>query len=270
MITHLLLICTLVSIAFAEIATNHCIATGMLPNKHFHLRFCGESYPHQRCCSSSTDTQNRESYVALTSTDAATCGPSSPASHKAMKEIRDFLCLPCDPHEPSYRYKQFDGDLHLGGQAPPNPDADPEEWAWRICKTFIFGKDGKSGMWGADGSKFNECGYSAAQCKNAAYLEYDENSSTWIRNFPETCTFPADSGPVFPSLFYSGTELQKAAQVLQDAWSAVNNFAFYVVDDQHPSYSYDEAPCFGRNYSPLNGHSLSIHLLVIATLGLFL
>lgn len=249
--------------------TNSCYATGGQPNSFFHLPFCGEVYSGKRCCPSQVDLQNRETYMTLTMSDSATCGPADPVVYRSMSEIRHFMCLPCDPQEPTFRYLQRDGDLHLGGQAPPNDEADPDEWGWRICQSFIFGKDRKSGLWGVDGDKFNKCGYSAVDCKNVVFLEYDNETESWLRHFPGPCDFINDDTAIFPGRFYDGTELQKAALVLQDVWSAVDDFAFYFIDDYDPSYRFEDAPCFGRNDVPLTSLRISMAIVCIVAASFF-
>jgi hypothetical protein len=215
--------------------TDVCMASQRRPAMPRPLEFC-YWLNDVSCCTPANDADAKAAFVAFTSLGSG-CAPADHRIRSAYREVRRFSCLACDPKEPRYRVSSLLGDTGAGGTIAADPAARPGDFVWRICLSFFFGKDGKSGLWGGDGRKFDACGIRA----------------------------PAGSATTFslPSVAFAGmAQADLAAAFVQQLPTILANFSAVVVNDSDPNFNYTNTPCFARA-APLSA-SCVLQLLVLA------
>lgn len=242
-------------------ATNSCALTGISPRR-YEVNLCTSYSLTEGCCLAGVDATVRSSLVGITNNGVAECQMASNHIMALMSDIRAWMCMPCSRNEPRYRFLLKDGDIHIGGLAPPNPAADPEAYGWRVCKSFLYGSNRLQGVWGGDGSKYDNCGLNLPSCNQVSMVAYDSSTSSWTTEAAGSCS---DSGYVIPSVAFGGSETP-AEQILLRIPSAISDFTFFVVDETDPLYDSNTAPCLASVNGAL-GTSISfvvVGLMVFA------
>lgn len=117
-----------------------CMASQVFPAEPRPLEFCYWQNARS-CCTPANDAAAKDAFQTFTALGAG-CAPTDHRMRRAYREVRQFACLGCDPREPEYREWK----------------ADENTYKWKVCLSFFFGKDGKSGLWRGDGKRFDECG----------------------------------------------------------------------------------------------------------------
>lgn len=222
---------------------DRCFASTKPPEKPMPLEFCYWLNDNS-CCVPGNDLAAENAFYALVGTGAG-CSTSEHVVRATNNELRDFLCLGCDPKEPTYRYLGSKGDKDKGGVLDGDASLAPDQYVWRICASFLYGKDNKTGLWGGDGSKFNRCG-----------LQIPQNGSA-VLTFPQ-----AEYGLDAP-------DQQTAAKLFLSVipqW--IPGFMYQVVDDTDPLYNWTAAPCF-RGTNAAMGHA-TLFVVLATALALFM
>lgn len=224
--------------------TNYCFASTQPAQKPFPLEFCYWLNDNS-CCVPGTDLVAENAFYGMVSTGAG-CSPSDHKVRAINNEMRDFLCMPCDPNEPSYRFLTAVGDMAAGGVNGPSASAAPDDFTWRICASFLYGKDDKSGLWGGDGSKFDQCGV----------LLQTGNATSAQMIFPR-----AEYGDV------ADNQHQAAQNFLSVLPMWLPGFSFVITDDiTNTSFNYTATPCF-RGTNSASSKAIAMAVFVgLATL----
>lgn len=218
-----------------------CHSSGRRPLTPYGLELC-YMHSHRGCCLSGFDTQYIVPAYEAVLPPGAGCGAGSQRAYASMYALRRFLCLPCDPSEPLYRLRSVDGDIAKGGIVPPSTNSQPSEFTWRVCRSFLYGKPGSvRGLWGDDGSRYDECGVVLQTCPATPLFNVDSGQFS----FPPT-TCPTGTELVLPSVTLAestdpGVELLlRVAQTMPD-------FQMVIVDDSDPAFDPAKTPCFGQS-----------------------
>lgn len=200
-------------------ATTSCMASLKEPVEPRPLEFCYWQNA-KACCTPANDASAKASFQAFTDLGPG-CAPTDHKIRAAYREVHQFACLPCHPREPDFRVDARIGDTHLlGGQVEADPNATEGTFKWRVCLSFVFGKDGKSGLWGTNGSKFDKCG---------------------IR--PQGGTEGFDF--TIPSVAFANDNLTVLAEsFVKELPSFISGFQAVIVNDSHPDFDYNRTPCF--------------------------
>lgn len=259
----LLLLCVQLCVALARAADDKCFVTNKEPLVPYGLELC-YMHSHQACCLPGFDQEIQTAYSSLVPNGQG-CGPGSQRIYASLYALRQYLCLPCDPAEPSYRFESVVGDMVDGGVVPPSTNSVAGEQTWRICRSFLYGEAGTNeGLWGDQGSRYAQCGVFVSSCTatpvfNIATAEFERPSSS--------CT--ATNELVIPSLAFKDAS-DPAQAMLAAIVQSMPDFQIVVVNDSDPAYDYDKTPCFGRSGTPAppTQRLMWLSLLALALLGL--
>lgn len=226
--------------------TDTCISSGLTPSEPAGLTFC-VWYHKNSCCLPAIDNEILENYFSTVSLGPG-CASASHENKATHREIRDLMCMPCDPHEPRFRFSTKQGDIAQGGKIPGDPTAPDGDFTWRICKSFLYGKDAKSGLWGDGGRKYDRCGfYHSPDCAMHPQYGYDPATGTWIQSpFPAQASDGHSCDPqlIIPRLEFEGTT-DPAERLMQFLPMVLPvDFKFVVVDDMEAGFNYQATPCF--------------------------
>lgn len=227
------------------IDNNHtCFVSGLPPSTPAGTDFCTD-FASLSCCLPGFDVNTvQEAFFGLIPQGPG-CGSSKHSVRAAYSALRSFSCLPCDPREPEYRFRSQIGDIVNGGVVPASPTAADDEFTWRICKTFLYGRERgtlKRGLWGRNASHFTTCGLMLPQCKSSRV--YNTTSETFIDLDPACKSEDVDL--LIPTLAFGGFD-DPAVEMLSYVPQSIGGFQFVVVDDEDPSFSFSSTPCFGSD-----------------------
>lgn len=205
-----------------------CIASLREPFAPRALEFC--FWQNSRsCCTPANDAAAKKKFSDFTDLGPG-CAPTDHKIRAAYREVRQFACLPCDPLEPKYRVVT---------------DAATGSFGWRVCLSFFFGKDNKSGLWGTDGRKFDACGIKPAGSSGVDFT--------------------------IPSVAYgTGNQNNRTAiaeAFLQDLPSFISGFGAILVNDYDPNFNYDATPCFASAGSLLGAGAASVVAVFLVALA---
>lgn len=236
----LLLVGVTVFVAVAPVwCADTCFLTDAPPNVPFGLQLC-YMHSHAACCLPGFDQDIQNAYTALVPNGQG-CVPGSQRVYASLYALREYLCLPCDPQEPSYRFESVKGDIVDGGVVPPSKNSVAGEQTWRICRSFLYGKEGSlEGLWGNDGSRYGECGVIVSSCMSTPVFNI---TSATFQTPSLTCT--ATNELIIPSVAYRDSP-DPALEMLSMVAQSMPDFQFVIVDDD-PNYDYEKTPCFGRD-----------------------
>lgn len=257
--------------------TNYCFMTATLPTKSENgLEFCYTHNPHA-CCLPATDANIRDAFEKITELGAG-CSRTKHSVKATYRELREFACLPCMREEPQYRYRTQIGDAHLpGGQNPPDSTAAATKYTWRVCRSFLYGFDGKSGLWGGDGKKYDACGVKQmSSCTSQHQWGFDPRLNSGAGGFVESDQLVLDLDPmavcgdnlIIPSVEFAEAS-DPAEQMLGLLAMEIPDFSFVVTNDSDPDFRFNETPCFHGAASPLVAASTLLLLLALCLLSIF-
>lgn len=236
------IICFIVIALLLAVCTGEeiCHQTGRPPNTPYGLELC-YMYSHNACCLAGYDEQIVTAYQSIIPGGSG-CKPGSQRIHAMLYDFLRYLCIPCDPREPAYRFKSAVGDIVDGGIVPPSTSSSADDYTWRVCKSFLYGAPGKNeGIWGKNASQYNECGIGLQSCLATPIF----NIETATFEYPTTsCT--SETEIVIPSITFKDAS-SPALEILSRIAQTFSDFQIVIVDDRSPSYNYDLTPCFGRN-----------------------
>lgn len=244
---------------------NHtCATTGLPPREPEGLHFCTQ-YSTRSCCLPSFDLNSiAEDFNQIVPMGPG-CGIYRHSAKAAYAFIQRLTCLPCDPQEPSYRFLTKLGDQDLGGVVPPVAGAADDDFTWRICRSFLYGRDhgvSRRGLWGSNASHFDKCGLNVKKCAVAPRL--DATTGTFVAVDP-TCT-DESFDMVVPSVWFAEAE-EPAESLLQYVPVQLPGFKFVVVNDESAAFRFQATPCFGKDRSASSRALVSVTALVILFLS---
>lgn len=240
---------------------DHCTASAQLPRKPRPLEFC-YNYNYDSCCTPGNDAAAKEAFYGVMSLGLG-CSPSDHRVRASYHEIREFMCMGCDPREPSYRFLESAGD----GVTPGNVNASADSYVWRVCASFLYGRNNDTGLWGGHGGKFDECGINLpTACSPSSNTLNDGDVS--VSNADGDC----GSDIVFPRAEYAAEassvdDQRRAARTLLSVlpqW--LPNFKFVVVDDTHPDFNRTATPCFAGSARTASSIALAMFVAIVAVL----
>lgn len=250
-----------------------CMASTKSPTKPRPLEFC-YWLNADSCCTPGNDALAKEKFFDFVDNGPG-CSPSDHHIRATYREIRDFICLGCDPREPQYRFLAINGDAHLpGGANQPDPAAAPTEFVWRVCASFLYGPDGRSGLWGGDGGKYDKCGVNLrTPCSAHTLVGYDSVNQQFVDSGKGV--LPADlfcgDDTVIPSSEYGmSAPNQRAAarEFLSVLPQWLPDFRFVITNDSAPDFNYNATPCFryssAVSFSPLIAVLGTVMMLLLA------
>lgn len=243
-------------------AANVCHTTGRTPSTPYGLGVC-HMYSHNACCLSGYDGYIKNAYASLI-TGGTGCKPGNKRTHTMLYAFLKYLCIPCDPNEPSYRFESITGDIVDGGIVPPSANSNPGEQTWRICNSFLYGARGKDqGIWGQKASQYDECGVTLQTCLSTPIF----NITTATFTYPSsTCQSSTDL--TIPSIAFEASS-DPALEMLSLVAQTMSDFQIVIVDDNNPLYDYKKTPCFGRSTdgapSPVGFLSFVLALLAVTS-----
>lgn len=238
-----------------------CHSTGQTPRIPKGLDTC-YMYSSKACCLPGYDRDYiRAAYMNIIPLGGG-CRAGSQTIRAVFYDILRYLCLPCNPKEPLYRFESIKGDIVDGGIVPPSPQSKPGEYTWRICHSFLYGKPGSNeGIWGRNADHYEKCGINLQMCPatplfDIATQEFEEP--------PEKC--PIEPRVVIPSVAFEGATDPALQMLLHIAQSALD-FQIVVVNDSDPKYNFAATPCFGKNaaYSYSLTHAVLLFALSVAS-----
>jgi hypothetical protein len=220
-----------------------------LPEKPTGLEFC-YWYNDNSCCTSSNEDDIINYFQSAAGGLGAACSPSKHENKLNYWHVREWLCMECDPKEPTYRFLTRQGDIHLGGTTEGDPTAETTDFTWRVCKSFVYGKDGKGGLWGGDGKKYDDCGIKVqTNCEDAKQVYFVVSNNVTGEGEVVVSEQPVLAGwdpymcgdsAITPSVEYS--DLDEPAIAFMTAISPPSfDPPFVVIDD---TLSEPKLPCF--------------------------
>ncbi|KAK7198398.1 hypothetical protein NESM_000799400 [Novymonas esmeraldas] len=226
------------ALAMPSWGANKCFLTDAEPSVPFALGLC-YMHSHNACCLPGFDQAIQEAYSALVPNGQG-CVPGSQRIYASLYALREYLCLPCDPREPSYRFESIKGDIVDGGIVPPSRSSVAGEQTWRVCRSFLYGKeDTLEGLWGDGGSRYGECGVITSSCMSTPI--FNVTSATFQR---PSSSCKASNELIIPSVSFRGSA-DPALQMLSMVAQTMPDFQIVVVNDSDPNYDYEKTPCFG-------------------------
>ena len=230
---------------YFESRPDHCMASTKVPTRPRALEFC---YWHNdnSCCTPGNDALAKDKFYQLLDIGPG-CAPSDHWVRATYAELRDFFCMGCHPSEPKYRFQTLVGDAHLGGENAPDLTVGSDDFTWRICASWLYDK-----VWGADGSKFDQCGINLrTPCSDHTQVGYDPSTGNFVASsvsvLPEDLFCGDDT--VIPSSEY-GIPNENDSQAAARAFLSIlpqwlPDFKFVVVNDSAVGFNYTLTPCFG-------------------------
>lgn len=233
-----------------------CYVTDEYSLVPFGLDLC-YMHSHNACCLTAFDQDIKTAYLAVVAGGTG-CKGGNQRIYSSLYSLREYLCLPCDPKEPSYRFESVKGDIVDGGIVPPSTNSVAGDQTWRICHSFLYGKPGSNqGLWGNNGARYSECGILLYSCQmtpvfNIATAEFEEVSST--------CKAAREL--VIPSVALRESSDPGLDMLLRVA-QTMSDFQIVVVNDSDPSYDYSKTPCFGRSVASPHPRSVAAGLLPV-------
>ncbi|AYU83327.1 hypothetical protein LdCL_350057900 [Leishmania donovani] len=217
-----------------------CFVTDAAPAVPFGLELC-YMHSHNACCLPGNDKDIQTAYSALVPKGQG-CVAGSQRIYTSLYALRQYLCLPCDPKEPLYRFESVKGDMVDGGLVPPSTNSVAGEQTWRICRSFLYGKEGtRKGLWGHDGSRYAECGVIVSSCMSTPVFNITAAS---FQSPSPSCV--ASNELIIPSITFRGFP-NPALEMLSMVTQSIPDFQIVIVNDSDPNYDYDKTPCFGRD-----------------------
>jgi hypothetical protein len=268
------------ALQISDYSDGQCIVSANAPVKPIGLEFC-YWYNSKACCVPQVDGEAGEFFghaVAL----GLSCSISKHQIKVTYNAIREWYCLGCDPDEPRYRYKVKKGDKGAaGGQHDPVPTASEDAVTWRICKSFLLGKDGNGGLWNKDGSMYDQCGFLTENpCGNGMQVVWDPKLKNGDGDVFTTTSpvlagwdpFMCGDNLIIPSKQYVNAPVPVEA-FLKDfnpAGFQDSGFSFVITDDTKADFNYDATPCFRGTSSALPLIRASSALLAIFAAGVLL
>ncbi|KPA86665.1 hypothetical protein ABB37_00766 [Leptomonas pyrrhocoris] len=226
--------------AQARAASKKCLVTDKTPFVPYGLELC-YMHSHKACCLPGFDQEIQTAYSSLVPNGQG-CGPGGQRIYASLYALRQYLCLPCDPSEPSYRFESVKGDIVDGGVVPPSAGSVAGEQTWRICRSFLYGAvSTNEGLWGDRGSRYAQCGVFVSSCMATPVF----NITTATFEKPSSTCTPVNE-LVIPSVAFAGAS-DPAVTMLSVITQSMPDFQFVVVNDSDPKYDYNKTPCFGRN-----------------------
>jgi hypothetical protein len=214
-----------------------------------------------------SDLDVLNAYVQVVDVGAG-CSPSKHSVKAVFKEVKDYMCMVCDPDEPTYRFQTRFGDVKVGGVNAPDPSMPVDDFTWRICRSWLYGKDGVSGFWG-NGSKYDRCGIQFLNdCSAIKQWSFDSATGQWVES-DVPILYNWDPGmcagdPIIPKLEF-GSDPEPAASLMQIIPNFIPNFKFVITDDLDPSFRYNNTPCFRGGAAPISYLVGSVLLLVFVS-----
>jgi hypothetical protein len=229
-----------------------CMASTVESKKPRPLEFCYQ-YNRDSCCTPGNDAAAKDAFLTMVEAGAG-CSPSDHSVRAAYREVRDFICMGCHPHEPLFRFQASVGDEHVGGTVAPNPAASDDAFVWRVCGSWLYGLDDNSGLWGGDGRKFDECGINLpTPCEGTPVMSFDSTTNTWVTGPSNAISPDSDCGTdiIFPRSEYgpyASSQKHAARMFLAALPQWLPNFNFVVVNDTQYGFNHSATPCFRGNY----------------------
>eukprot|EP00760_Papus_ankaliazontas_P011374 PhM_4_TR1473/c0_g1_i1/m.5075 len=256
-----------------------CIISAYPATKPMGLEFC-YWYNDNSCCVPQLDSDAMEIY-GNTVNLGLSCSVSKHSIKVTYHPIREWFCLGCDPNEPKYRFKKSVGDKHLaGGQHDPDTSADSKAVTWRVCKSFLTGTDGNSGLWGNGGHMYDQCGILMENpCNGGKQVVWNPKMNNGDGAVTATQNpvldgwdpFMCGDNLIIPSKEYINSEnagKEFLAAMAPPGFGDVD-FSFVVTDDTKADFVYDSTPCF-RGLSGALGLlpslTLTMMMVVVAVL----
>lgn len=220
----------------------HCASTGLLPAETDGLEFCSQ-FTEKACCVPGTDATAMAWYMDAMNLGQS-CSPSKHSVKATYKELREAMCLPCNPREPEFRFQIKYGDIAAGGIIPPDPSAAEDAFGYRMCRTWMYGADGNGGLWGTNGSRYDKCGLNVVElCQVSTQVSYNPNTGLW-EDSGETAYRDCDEGVIIPSVEFASEDEPAAAFLSNFQVELPYAFEFVVVDDTSPLFNATLTPCF--------------------------
>lgn len=260
----LLLIAALTLVLPSVSAEDVCFSTRAAPTTPYGLDLC-HIYAKNACCLPSYDQTIKSAYQSIVPYGPG-CTPGSQMVFAMLYDIMLYLCLPCNPEEPSFRLESARGDMVDGGVVPPAIGAAPGEYTWRVCRSFLYGPKGSNrGLWGDKASQYDTCGLHLQSCQ--ATPIFDINTSTFL-DPPSTCS--SELQLTIPSVAFAGSA-DPGLEMLSLVAQTNPYFQMVVVDDESDAYSFDKTPCFGRRtrdsaQSPSSSSELASTVILLISL----
>ncbi|KAG5467662.1 hypothetical protein CUR178_01308 [Leishmania enriettii] len=238
----LLLLVVVTGLAFVSPgqSADKCFLTDSHPTVPMGLELC-YMHSHNACCLPGFDKEIWAAYSALVPNGQG-CMPGSQHIYSSLYALRQYLCLPCDPNEPRYRFESVRGDMVDGGLVPPSANSVAGEQTWRVCRSFLYGKKGtQKGLWGNNGSRYADCGVIVSSCMSTPVF----NISTGSFQSPSSSCKASNELTIPSNTFRNAPD--PALKMLSRVPQSMPEFQIVVVDDSDPNYDYDRTPCFGRD-----------------------
>jgi hypothetical protein len=235
-----------------------CYVSGLAPGEPAGTDFCTD-FAALSCCLPGYDINKAQAAFFDLIPQGPGCGSSKHSVRAAYSALRTFSCLPCDPREPQYRFQTQVGDIVNGGVVPGSPTSSPDEFTWRICRSFIYGRNNgalRRGLWGSNASHFTRCGLMLSQCKASRVFN---SSNLTFSELDASCDSSA-TDLIIPGLAFEGLD-DPGVELLSYVPQSINGFQFVVVDDEDPSFSFARTPCFGAESSSSTLVALTATLL---------
>jgi hypothetical protein len=241
-----------------------CLASTQNPKKPLPLEFC-HFHNDNSCCTPGNDAIAKDAFYGLLAVGYG-CSASDHNVRATYSEVRHFMCMGCHPEEPTYRFRLTDGD---GGNIAADPAAAPDSFAWRVCESFLQGRDLTSGLWGADATKYDRCGVNMpSTCQGVPFAGYDTSTSSFVYSTDTYVPPGANCGSemIYPKAEYGAdaeSQRQAAQQFLAALPQWLPNFKFVIVNDTQPGFNYTATPCF-RGGSSAMGRFIGVAVALAA------
>lgn len=240
-----------------------CHTTGIPPKVPFALDVC-YMHSHNACCLTGYDKEIKNAYSAIISGGSG-CKPGAQRIRALLYSLLRYLCIPCDPNEPSYRFESVIGDQVDGGVVPPSLNSLPGELTWRVCQSFLYGPPGKhQGIWGVNGSHYDDCGIVLQSCLSTPIFNMETQRFT---SPSPNCS--SESDLLIPSVAFRNSP-NPALEMLSLIAQTMADFQIVVVNDSDPAYNYEKTPCFGRSSAASHHSAFSVVVSLALFLGVFL
>lgn len=271
-----------VSLGSEDYVDGQCIVSARPPKKPLGLEFCS-SYNNKACCIPQLDKDIMEVFSKMTDL-GITCSNSKHQIKITYMPIKEWMCLMCDPDEPRYRFLAKKGDAHLpGGQQEGDPNATTTKLKWRVCKTFLQGSDGMSGIWGRDGTMYDQCGIlfenPCGDGKQVVWNPREKNGEGDVFATENSVLqgwdpFMCGDNLIIPSQEYRNEPEPAVAflEKMKPTWFVGDvEFEFVISDDTRPDFDRAATPCFrGLQGASLQSSSGLLTLVVLSAVGLVL